>query len=48
MEHLRKQVPRGKLADPDEIAAPILFLASEEAAHITGVTLDVNGGQVMV
>jgi len=48
MENLIKQVPRRKLADPDEIASAILFLASEEAAHITGITLDVSGGQVML
>jgi NAD(P)-dependent dehydrogenase (short-subunit alcohol dehydrogenase family) len=48
IESLVKQVPRRKLAEPDEIASAILFLASEEAAHITGITLDVSGGQVML
>jgi NAD(P)-dependent dehydrogenase (short-subunit alcohol dehydrogenase family) len=48
IESLVKQVPRRKLAEPDEIASAILFLASEEAAHITGITMDVSGGQVML
>jgi 3-oxoacyl-[acyl-carrier protein] reductase len=47
IKSLESQVPRGKLAEPEEIAAAILFLASEEAAHITGVSLDVSGGQIM-
>lgn len=48
MENLVKQVPRRKLAEPEEVASAILFLASDEAAHITGITLDVSGGQVML
>jgi 3-oxoacyl-[acyl-carrier protein] reductase len=45
---LGKQTVRGRYAEPEEIASVIVFLASEEAAHITGVTLDVNGGQFIV
>jgi NAD(P)-dependent dehydrogenase (short-subunit alcohol dehydrogenase family) len=43
-----ENIPRGTLATPEEIANVILFLASEDAAHITGVSLDVNGGQLIV
>lgn len=41
------QTPLGKMADPEDIANAIYFLASEEAKHITGATLDVNGGVLM-
>ncbi|ALS23964.1 MULTISPECIES: SDR family NAD(P)-dependent oxidoreductase [Paenibacillus] len=43
-----KEIPRGTLASPEEIAQAIVFLTSEEAIHITGVCLDVNGGQLIV
>lgn len=41
------QTPLGKMASPADIANTIYFLASDEAAHITGATLDVNGGVLM-
>jgi 3-oxoacyl-[acyl-carrier protein] reductase len=37
-------IPVGRLGTPEEIGYAVLFLASEEAAFITGATLDVNGG----
>lgn len=40
------QIPMGRLANPDEIAAAVAFLASEHASYITGVTLAVDGGWV--
>ncbi|HEX8071609.1 MAG TPA: SDR family oxidoreductase [Pyrinomonadaceae bacterium] len=40
------QIPAGRLADPVEIGAAVAFLASERAAYITGVTLQVDGGWV--
>jgi NAD(P)-dependent dehydrogenase (short-subunit alcohol dehydrogenase family) len=40
------KVPMKRAADPSEIADGILFLASEEAAYVTGASLDVNGGVV--
>jgi NAD(P)-dependent dehydrogenase (short-subunit alcohol dehydrogenase family) len=39
-------IPRGKVADPLEIAYPIVFLASDAASHIVGQTLIVDGGYV--
>ena len=40
-------IPMGRMASVDEQAAAVLFLASEEASYLTGVTLDVNGGRYM-
>lgn len=39
-----RQVPLGRMAVPDDIASLAVFLASEEASHITGQTMHVNGG----
>jgi 3-oxoacyl-[acyl-carrier protein] reductase len=41
------QTPLGKIATPADIANTIYFLASDESGHITGATLDVNGGVLM-
>ncbi|MQA24854.1 MAG: SDR family oxidoreductase [Micromonosporaceae bacterium] len=40
-------IPLGRMPELREIADPVLFLASDEASYITGVTLDVNGGRYM-
>ena len=44
---LIKQIPLGRLGEPADIAAAVLFLASPGAAYITGSTLHVNGGMHM-
>ena len=41
-------VPAGRMGTPQEIAAAVLYLASVEAAYVTGATLHVNGGMDMV
>jgi acetoacetyl-CoA reductase len=41
------QIPVGRLGRPDEIAALIAFLCSDEAAFITGAEIDINGGMHM-
>jgi len=41
-------VPLKRLAEPEDHAQAMLFLASDAAAYINGVTLDVNGGRIMM
>jgi 3-oxoacyl-[acyl-carrier protein] reductase len=42
------QVPAGRMGDAAEIAAAVLYLASQEAGYVTGATLHVNGGMAMI
>lgn len=44
---VREQIPLNKIPSADEIAGPVLFLASDLASHITGEILNVNGGSVL-
>ncbi len=37
-------IPQGRFGEPEEVAAAVLFLASDEARHITGVSLPIDGG----
>jgi len=46
-KELVSQIPVGRVGQPIDIAHAILFLASDEAAYITGICLDVNGGLIM-
>jgi 3-oxoacyl-[acyl-carrier protein] reductase len=41
------QIPVGRIGSPDDVAAAVCFLASDEAAYITGQVLAVNGGMYM-
>ncbi len=41
-------IPAGRMGEAEEIAAAALYLASEEAAYVTGQTLHVNGGMAMI
>ena len=41
-------VPAGRMGEAAEIAAAVLYLASQEAAYVTGATLHVNGGMAML
>jgi len=42
------QIPAGRMGDAHEIASAVLYLASPEAAYVTGTTLHVNGGMAML
>jgi 3-oxoacyl-[acyl-carrier protein] reductase len=42
------QIPAGRMGTPDEIASAVVYLASVEAAYVTGATLHVNGGMAML
>ena len=41
-------VPAGRLAQSDEISAAVVYLASPDAAYVTGQTIHVNGGMAMI
>lgn len=41
-------IPMKRFGKPEEVAYTILFLASEESSFVTGTTLDVNGGELMI
>ncbi|WP_376096255.1 3-oxoacyl-[acyl-carrier-protein] reductase [Roseomonas sp. CCTCC AB2023176] len=45
---LLSRIPMGKMGGTDDIAAAVVYLASDEAAWTTGVTLHVNGGMAMI
>lgn len=47
-ERVFRSIPLGRVAKPEEIAAPILFLCTEHAGFITGEIFNINGGAVLV
>ena len=47
-EAIAAAIPAQKFGRPDDIAAAVVFLASDEAGYITGETMHINGGMVMV
>lgn len=46
-ESVRQSIPLKRIPPPEDIAGPILFLASDLARHITGAIINVNGGSVL-
>ena len=47
-DKLNGSIPAGRLGGPEDIAAGVLYLASDEAAYVTGQTLHINGGMAMI
>jgi 3-oxoacyl-[acyl-carrier protein] reductase len=47
-EQLTGRIPAGRFGAPDDVAACVVFLASDEAGYVTGQTLHVNGGMAMI
>ena len=47
-EKLNAQIPLGRMGTPADVAAAVLYLASDEAGWVTGATLHVNGGMAML
>jgi 3-oxoacyl-[acyl-carrier protein] reductase len=47
-EGILARVPAGRLGTPADVAAAAVYLASEEAAYVTGQTIHVNGGMAMI
>lgn len=47
-ESLRTRIPSGRFGSSEDVAAGVVFLASEEAGYVTGQTLHINGGMAMI
>src|SRR5579885_590180 len=47
-ERIAQSIPMGRIGTPEEVAACVLFLASDEARYVTGHSLHVNGGLAML
>jgi len=47
MKEIVSGIPMGRLAEPDEIANLVCFLASDEARYITGASVDIHGGEMI-
>jgi 3-oxoacyl-[acyl-carrier protein] reductase len=47
-EAILSRIPAGRLGTPAEIAGAVIYLASDEAAYVTGQTLHINGGMAMI
>jgi NAD(P)-dependent dehydrogenase (short-subunit alcohol dehydrogenase family) len=48
MAQVLASIPLGRLADPAEVASLVCFLASDEAAYITGANVDIHGGELII
>ena len=45
---IERAIPLGRVASPEDVAGPVLFLVSDLARHVQGEILNVNGGSVLV
>ena len=48
IEKYAKSFPINRLGDPEEIAVLALFLATKNSSYITGTSIDINGGDLMI
>ena len=48
LEKAKQTIPAGRIGEPEDVAAGVVYLASDEASYITGQTLHINGGLAMV
>ena len=48
VEMIAAAIPAQKFGTPDDIASAVVFLASQESGYVTGETMHINGGMVMV
>ena len=47
IEYIKRMTPMGRLGEPDELAATLVWLVSDAASYVTGITVPVDGGLVM-
>ena len=47
IDAISRRIPCGRVAEPEEIGAAVVFLASENAGYITGTTLNMDGGALL-
>jgi 3-oxoacyl-[acyl-carrier protein] reductase len=47
-ERLMAAIPLGRMGRPEDVAGAVVYLASDEAAWVSGATLHVNGGMAMI
>ena len=47
-QKLIEAIPLGRMGQPADVAAAVVYLASDEAAWVTGATIHVNGGMAMI
>jgi len=45
--YMEARIPMGRLCTPEDVARTVVFLASDDAAYITGQSINVSGGSVM-
>ena len=48
VDEFQKMIPMGRIGDPEDVAGPTAFLLSAWAGYVTGTTMHVNGGQLML
>lgn len=47
LSHISQSIPLGRIATPEDVAGPVVFLCSSLARHVTGEIVNVNGGSVL-